>query len=166
MSLHLIAKEGTSDQLEEYLRSHPANAPDDLSNALSAAIMREDIGITILLLEHGASPNCQPREHMPPLHCAVEQLSSELVEVLCRYGADVNYPNENGFTPLHLAVDAEADTAWQLGETPSGAMAQQLLTLGANPTAKDVTGSTPLSIAKKYRFSRAIELFQMNERES
>ena len=161
MSLHVIAKDGTSDQLEEYLRSHPTNAPDDLSNALSAAIMREDIRSTILLLEHGATPNCQPSEHMPPLHCAVEQLNRELVEALCRYGADVNFPNENGFTPLHLAVDTEADTAWQRGETPSGEMVQLLLTLGANPTAKDARGSTPLSIAERYEFSRAIQLLRM-----
>lgn len=165
MNLLDIAKDGTSSQLADFLRSYSVNDSNDLSNALSAAVMREDIACTNLLLEHGAIPNCRPSEYMPPIHCAVEQKNRELVQLLFNHGADVNYPNEMGYTPLHLAVDVEADTAWQRGETPSGAIVQLLLTLGANPAVEDATGSTPLSIAEQYGFSRAIELFKMKGNE-
>lgn len=156
-----IAKDGTPEQLAGYLRANPLNDSNDLSNALSAAVMREDIASTVLLLEHGAIANCQPSEYMPPIHCAVEQKNGELVKVLCSHGADVNYPNENGYTPLHLAVDVEADTAWQRGETPTVEMVRLLLKLGADPTAKDATGNNPLVIAQQYEFSRAIELLKI-----
>lgn len=157
--LHRLAKEGTLSQVENYLWGHPAViTQDDLANALSAAVMRGDLAIVKVLLAHSANPNCQPSEHLPALHCAIEQQDKNSIRLLVEYGADVNLPTENGFTPLHLAVDIEGDSAWQRGETPSVELTTLLLELGANPKAKDSSGKTPLNIAEQYQHSRAIEL--------
>jgi ankyrin repeat protein len=158
MTLDDIAKDGSHGELANFLRAHPVNEPGELANALSAFVFREEIASALLLLEHGATPNCQPCDHMPPLFLAVEQRNPGLVRLLCSHGADVNYRYDVDWTPLHLAVDVEADTAWQRREAPSTEMVELLLALGADPGAKDVAGRTPLNIAEDYGFSRAIDL--------
>lgn len=160
MTLYEIAKTGSYADLDEYLQSHSAIDPNDLCNALSHVVWREDIKSTTLLVEHGAPLNFCPSDGWPPFYYAVEQRNYDLVKLLHRYGADVNFSKEDGFTPLHLAVDIEADAAWQKGETPSVAMIQLLLELGANPAVMDETGSTPLDIAEEYDFGGAIELLK------
>ncbi|XP_014217378.1 serine/threonine-protein phosphatase 6 regulatory ankyrin repeat subunit B-like [Copidosoma floridanum] len=44
-----------------------------------------------------------------PLHFAVEYGSESVVEMLLKYGADVNIENRDGYTPVHLAVSARLD---------------------------------------------------------
>jgi ankyrin repeat protein len=158
--VHQLAREGTFSQVEEFLRQHPIISKVDLGNALSAAALRGDLRIVTLLLDYGAEPNGRPTEHLPAIHCAVEGQHEKIVDLLAQRGADVNLPTENGFTPLHLAVDIEGDSAWQRGITPSGELTALLLQLGANPGVMDAQGRTPLSIAEQYQHARAIQLLQ------
>ena len=41
-----------------------------------------------------------------PLHCCVRKDMLKAVQELLKHGSDVNYRNQNGFSPLHSAVQA------------------------------------------------------------
>lgn len=69
---------------------------------LSAAVRREDVAMTRLLLEHGADPNL-PEEGAPQgvsLWTAVDRRHRELVELLLAAGADPNTEVESSGTPM------------------------------------------------------------------
>lgn len=60
--------------------------------------------ITQCLLERGAMCNQQDRLGLTPLHWAVENLSTDIVDVLLAYKVNVNIQNDRGYTPLMLIV--------------------------------------------------------------
>jgi ankyrin repeat protein len=70
----------------------------------------------------------------------------------------VNQPDDAGMTPLHLAVDVEADGARQLGESPDVETTRLLLELGADPDAADQRGKTPRTLAEEYAHEGALSL--------
>jgi ankyrin repeat protein len=157
-----LVREGTCTQVDNFLRNKSNIDPDDLANALSIGAFRGDCAIVQLLLDFGADPNARPSGHWPAIYCAIEQQALNMVRLLAKHGADVNLPIENGFTPLHLAVDIEGDSAWQRGESASAELTALMLALGANPRTTDSSGNTPLNIAERYEHSRAIELLRGN----
>ena len=77
---------------------------------LSAAVRREDVAMTRLLLEHGADPN-RAEEGAPrglSLWIAVTGRQREIVRMLLAHGADPNATVDSGGTPMtQAAQDAE-----------------------------------------------------------
>lgn len=51
--------------------------------------------------------NCQNNVGQSPLHLAVQQGYSSMVEILVKHGADVNAEDQDGDTGLHLALMIE-----------------------------------------------------------
>ncbi|KAJ3101481.1 hypothetical protein HDU96_009975 [Phlyctochytrium bullatum] len=88
-----------------------------------------------ILLDAGASLNvtCRP----PPLHVAVRKRNKELVKRFLDAGADVNFPNEYGSTPLHLALE-------DLCKFNEVEVPLLLLEAGADPTIRCNANYTPL----------------------
>ena len=80
-------------------------------------------------------------------HVAVEHLDLARLAELLNGGADVQDPDQFGFTLLHHAIDSEADAAIQAGAEVHVDLTAFLLARGADPLAADHEGRTPLSIA-------------------
>ncbi len=73
---------------------------------LSAAVRRKDVGMTRLLLEHGADPNLS-EEGAPrglSLWIAVNDRQREIVDMLLAHGADPNASVESSGTPMLMAA--------------------------------------------------------------
>ncbi|ODA31260.1 hypothetical protein A6X21_22575 [Planctopirus hydrillae] len=111
------------------------------------------------LLDTGAPINWHSNKNMPPLYNAIEKGDPSLVKLLCECGADVNNQDAEMCSPLHWAVDSEADGAWQMGTIPSLEIIRLLLENGANPSSTNRDG-TPYDMAQRYVFTEAYELLK------
>lgn len=136
---------------------------EELNRALAEAcrIGYEDVVERLLLC--GASPNAEDRGRSL-LSCAVEHQRGRILEILLDHGADVHWADERGFTALHLAVDVEADSAYQLGRSPVPMMTSILLRHGADPHRKDESGATAYNLAEDYEYAAALDLFEEHAR--
>ena len=72
---------------------------------LLISVSRLNFGVSELLLEFGANPNLTRLiDAYTPLHIAAENGVSWLGENLLKYGADINARNQDGASPLMLAI--------------------------------------------------------------
>ena len=71
-----------------------------------------------------------------PLHWAVKNSSSKMIDILCDVKCDVSAGDESGTTPLHFAVGMQ-----------DGPIVQQLLANAAAPEKENCRGDTPLDVA-------------------
>ena len=134
---------------------------------LHGAVMK-DLATAKLLYESGADINTRSKTGRTPLYEAAASGKSEIVQWLLSLGADVSAADEDGFTPLHSAVqtdleivkllhDAGADISsrTKTGQTPlhRAASAGQLqvtewlINVGQSLNAMDILGRTPLHLA-------------------
>jgi ankyrin repeat protein len=112
------------------------------------------------LLQHGAKADYMiPDADWSLLHLATELFrdDSSLIRLLVSNGANINIRDFRGMTPLHIAVDVEADGAWQNREQPTASLTRLLLELGADATITDSKGRTPLDLARSYEHQEAIQ---------
>ncbi|XP_053502905.1 ankyrin repeat and protein kinase domain-containing protein 1 [Ictalurus furcatus] len=89
-----------------------------------------------LVLNHGASVNCQCANGYTPLVVALLKKYHETFGLLVEHGADVNIPEQDLWTPLHFASQSGDDRAVRL-----------LLDAKATADVKDKEGWTPLHLA-------------------
>ncbi|MGV8120346.1 MAG: ankyrin repeat domain-containing protein [Candidatus Xenobiia bacterium LiM19] len=80
-----------------------ANARD--KEGYSALHVTRSLTMVTLLLSHGAEVDAADNYGLTPLHNAVIEGCTEIVEVLIEHGANVNSVEDKGFTPLKMAVE-------------------------------------------------------------
>lgn len=150
------ASSGSYAEVERLLQTESV-AQLDLDVALRKAVYGEHEAVVRLLLDRGADPNFIADGLWSALLIAVEQMNEPLVRLLVSRGADVNLACD-GWSPLHNAVDIDADSAWQAQTPAVPTMTRLLLELGAKPIGLDRSGRSAKDIAREYEFNEAIEL--------
>ena len=107
---------------------------------LEMSVIRGDLNMARLLLNHGASIEDVDSNGMRPLSIAVTLNNAEMVRMLVNSGANLEHTDKFGYTPLHRA------TATDFGDT---SVLQTLLELGANRNARTPDGMTALDLARR-----------------
>jgi len=93
-----------------------------------------DVPSVSRLIVKGANVNARDAQGSTPLHCAP---SPEMASLLIANGAMINVVNSQGTTPLHLAEERKNER-----------LAQVLLKQGADASARDANGVSPLYSAQ------------------
>jgi ankyrin repeat protein len=114
-------------------------SPDGFTPLHLAAYFAQE-GPVRLLLDYGADPNAVAQNDMrvQPLHSAVSARQCTIAGLLIAAGAEVNTPQQAGFTPLHGAA-----------HNGDSSMIELLLASGADPNARSDDGKTPLDLARE-----------------
>ncbi|XP_023019093.2 uncharacterized protein isoform X1 [Leptinotarsa decemlineata] len=124
---------------------HSVNINDNNGNTpLHVAVIKKNLSIVnVLLAEEHIAINHRNFYGQTPLLIAVKSGSFELAQCLVKNGANVNLPNYDDVTPLHLSV-----------EFPN--IAQLLITNGAEIDALDFRDDTPLHDAVDYCYLESV----------
>lgn len=144
--------------------------PAPSENSLVQAISNGDRGWLNGLLAGGANPNTPHRDTLP-LHFAARRGQMDIVDLLCRHGADIDARDAQGRTAVAQAVlagegktiaallkrGADADVADHDGNTPLHHAARlskfdvmrQLIVAGAAQGMQNHAGDTPLHITER-----------------
>jgi ankyrin repeat protein len=128
--LAAAAVAGDAAKVADILRAQAALASAYTDDGWSMLHLAAAADVAALLLDAGAEIDA-PNRHKAfgpggaPLHAAIYQRRSDVVDVLLARGANVNASDRAGWTPLHMAV-----ANGQLG------LAQRLLGAGADPNAR------------------------------
>jgi len=132
---------GMHDQLQQILTNDPASA-NDLATGESplgwAAYGHQPRSATILL-EHGALVDRPPYDSQA-WRPAAFVASTDVARILVKHGANPNWKNDAGNTPLHSVILS------RLVLDPAK-FVQALLDLGADPNLRNHEGRTPLDEA-------------------
>jgi ankyrin repeat protein len=91
------------------------------------------------LLAAGADADSPDRLGFRPLHLAAQEGSLEAARALVEHGATVDAVNSYGNTPLFTAV---------FNSKGRGELIQLLRSHGADPTARNTSGQSPLGLAR------------------
>jgi ankyrin repeat protein len=167
---------GTDDRLVQALLplEFLQELPQERKNDLLGQMLQDDETPTPhairLLREHGADVNARDAQGVPLVARAL--MDGMPVSALNRLkaGADVNSRGPKGATLLHLAlhvdweVNENAMEAWyeeeDVGLGPCASYLRQLLKLGADPSAANSEGVTPLQEAEKLGDEDAAEVLR------
>jgi ankyrin repeat protein len=158
------------------------NRKDNQNNTpLHFAAEGGHVGVSELLIKHGADIDSGNEQLYTPLHTAIANEQDEVSRLLIEEGANVHAETVLGQTPLHLAVDhgrmavaelliernAEVDSRDNYQRTPFAIVARQtgnveiakmLIRNGADINAKDSNGQLPLDLAAWRGFTGVIDL--------
>jgi ankyrin repeat protein len=143
---------GRAERLKAILDSDPslanAYAPDGFYPLGLAAFFAHEEAAK-LLLARGADPDLAARNTMKvrAIHAAAASGSLPIVRALLQAGADVNAPQERGFTPLHEAA-----------MTGKLELLRVLLDHGADPELRTEEGKTALDLARAGNEDAIVEL--------
>ena len=135
------------------------------------------------LIELGANPNIREYDRGDtPLIYATRNIYPEMIRALLEGGADINRPNDNERTPLHVArttkiilklleLDADPNVKNDYGNTPLHVQVlcpygnlnnvKALLEGGADPNIKNYGGKTPLLSFVESAMNAAVEDYRL-----
>jgi uncharacterized protein len=106
---------------------------------LADAALKADLDGVRVLLAHGARVNAISQAGTEPIHDAALGDSAEVIRELATHGADINArTRDDAQTPLHIAA--------AMGKMKA---VEALVALGADVTAKDSQGRTPVDAAER-----------------
>ena len=146
-----------SDELDMLVEPDKRNLAELLYHVIE--LVKDDFVKNIL--ENGADPNLIGKSYQwRPVSLAIEFEQLSILQLLIGAGAAIKTNDSSGLTPLHLAVDLEADTAHQLHQIPVPTFSRCLLGAGADPEAKDLQGVSVFELAEQYSYSSFISLAQ------
>jgi ankyrin repeat protein len=100
-----------------------------------------------MLLNLGADIDVMQGDNWSALERAVQNNRIEIARVLIQRGANVNYVDRFGYTPLLLAASID------FGDTE---MIELLLRSGAHTESRNKAGETALDLARKYGHTHLI----------
>jgi ankyrin repeat protein len=130
-----LARSGTAQQMEKYLRKHPEAlnlTSENGSTPLLLATYRGNYDVAVILLKAGADPN-QCFKEGSPIYGVIFKADATMLDLLINNGADVNQAcqfEELGY-PIHLAINL-----LRLDQI------KQLLLAGARLDVRDAQGRT------------------------
>lgn len=124
---YLISKGAIVDRIGGDLKSTP----------MHWATRQNHLQMVVLLMRHGADPNCVDGEGCTTIHLAAQLGHSVILAFLIAKGIDVDLPDENGKTPL----------MWSAFRIHSMDPVRLLTTFNANPRVTDHNGNTALHYA-------------------
>ncbi len=150
--LMLVAAQRGATAFVSSLLAHGASATAADSQgwtALHAACASRSPQVALLLLQKGANPNAEAKpDNWRPIHEAVWQRAQAALDVLLAdKRTQVNAVDALGWTPLHLAVEADGFGPIGAGAAAHG-LALALLDRGAKTDASTGLGETPVSLAR------------------
>ncbi|PWN99624.1 ankyrin [Tilletiopsis washingtonensis] len=87
----------------------------------------------------GLDVNCRNGLGLTPLHLAIQNASTQVLEVLLEEEVDVDIKTRQGDTPLHLAVRVEEEEVREW-------IVQQLLEAGADPRERNKNKDRPQEV--------------------
>ena len=134
---------GKVDRIEEILKTSPARAseyaPDGFTPVALAAFFGQPAAVRALIAA-GADVNAPAKNPLKvaALHAAVAGGKLEIVEALLRAGANPNAQQQQGFRPIHEA-----------GTRANRALAELLLSHGADPSLPNDTGTNAIDLARE-----------------
>lgn len=125
-----------------FLIKTSSNLLNPLTYAITVNKRLEIIEILLLKLKELGDID-KKKDPFPPLFCAIILKKKEIVNLLISSGADLNYKNLSGDTPLSFAIKKNnleiADLLIRLGADPN-------IPIGHNPNIPDKDRETPLKI--------------------
>ena len=105
--------------LPRHSRPEYVNTCDAVSESMLMSTVRSGaINCALLLLDQGADPNHANHQRNTALHLACQRLHGPMIELLIRYGAEVNRVNDSGQLPAQLAPNPKEQPAlnsWMSG---------------------------------------------------
>lgn len=176
--LHLAAMSNASKSAAELIRcgaSVHAVTQESKETPLHWAAASDSLEVAQLLLRHGARVDARSAQGWTPLHVACNYAKgTRVAELLLQHGADPNATDDAGRTPLfNLAIKSgQVDNTVpeelrdRLQQHQQGlrsqalALAQLLLSRGANPHLRDRSGVTSVDLASHSGFSEMVSLLQ------
>jgi uncharacterized protein len=138
---------GKNFDLARFLLENGAS-PDH--NAVRSAIWDQDLRMAELLISFGADIDPVIQNETPLLQI-VKSKRLQLVKWLVDHGANINFQDHLGYSPLHYAVKKDY----------SRTQIEELLRYGARPQLKAKDGDSPVSLARKLGKVRLAELLEM-----
>jgi ankyrin repeat protein len=183
-ALHDAVWAGRADMVELLLeRGANANAPhaEGGSTPLDYAVLRDDLTVANLLLKFGADANAEYPSGVTPLQLAAPRGNIPMMQLLVGAGAKVRHRDKAGSAAMDEAAARGAIRAVEFlaangaeidapnpytGETPLNEAASRgdaevaafLLKHRANPGRRDLSGSTPLENAARFRRAAAVRV--------
>jgi ankyrin repeat protein len=110
-------------------------------------ILAYGIDINLIL-----TPNFRTDELISPLHLAIKNTSCKnIIQLLLKYGANVNIQDTKGQTPLHYAISYN-----------QAYIAERLIQTGADVNIQDTKGQTPLHYAARYNQTHIAKILLEN----
>lgn len=176
--LHSAALANASKTAAELIRRGArvdAITPQSKETPLHLAAARDAFEVADLLLRHGAKVDARSALGWTPLHNACNAAAgTRVARLLLQYGADPNATDATGKTPLFYLVTKSSipdnnispemrsvlRRHQQNTRAQALALAQLLLSKGANPHVRDLSGSTPADLAARSGFTEMENLLR------
>lgn len=176
--LHFAALGNASKTAAELVRqgaSVDAITPQSKETPLHLAAARDAFEVADVLLRHGAQVNARSALGWTPLHSACNTAAgTRVARLLLQRGANPNATDTTGRTPLFYLVTRSnipgnnvppemrdvLSRHQQNTRAQALALAQLLLSMGANPRVRDATGATPADLAARSGFKEMEKLLR------
>ncbi|XP_071319627.1 ankyrin repeat domain-containing protein 61-like [Trachinotus anak] len=118
--------------------------------------LEDDLSCVSELLDHGAEPNAENKEGITPLQNACSMGKKELVDLLLRYGGNVNKLNRAGENCLFLFLN-------QRSNVRNSSLLVKLLSLTSPLTVYNQNGHLPLTLTLPCFFKQRDQLLKLTQ---